>query len=129
MPLIPGTIIEMDGSGVVTGTASSMALARGQAWATHLLGPAFVAIDEAIAEATDPATIAALQEAKQKLADTFNESTAAFIVADSQAICAHVATNLRLTIGASHAGLQRSTAEGDPTDGPSAPVPINGAFS
>jgi len=112
MPLIPGTTLTMSTLGVVTGTASSMALARGQANALYTVAPSFAAIDAAIAaeeakDSPDADAIAALEDQKLAVVDAWNEMQAPIIIADSAAICAHILANLRITLTSEHDGMQR----------------------
>lgn len=113
MPLIPGTTLTMSATGVVTGTANSMALARGQANALRTVAPSFTAIDAKIAAAPpdgvagNAAAIAKLNAQKQAIVDAWNATQAPLLLADSDAICVHILARLRMTLTSAHSGIQR----------------------
>lgn len=132
MPLIPGVALSMNSSGVVSGTASSMALVRGQANALRCVQPAFDALDDAMADPDNPLDPAAAATQKQAIVDAWNDTQAPLILADSQAICSHVLAHLRITLTSAHGGMQRIPDPATPFAWCEAPNPdfvLEGVFT
>ena len=137
MALIPGTVLTMNASGVVSGTANSMALARGQANAARTIAPALAAIDAQVAAPDNPLDANAAVDMKQALVDAWNDTQAPLILDDCAAICAHLAANMELDGQAivDFGNLQRLPSDPSiafaPTIAPLAPVfiPVTGSVA